>query len=51
MFNKSFFKFAASFVGIITMGMVLFLGLSIYSYASGETLGATVAYFWKVLVR
>jgi len=51
MFNKSFFRFAASFVGIITTGMIFFLGLSLYSYASGSQLGASVAAFWESVLR
>lgn len=51
MFNKSFFRFAASFVGIIATGLIMFLGLSLYSYASGETLGASVMTFWNNLFR
>ena len=50
MFNKSFFRFAASFVGIISLGLLFFLGLSLYSYASGQSLGAAVASFWGTLV-
>lgn len=49
MFNKSFFRFAASFVGIISVGMIFFLGLSLYSYAADIPLGAAIALLWQTL--
>lgn len=45
MFNKNFFRFTAGFAGIIVLGVVFFLGVSLYSYASGQSLGAVVKLF------